>query len=164
VLDICCGTGTIGLTMAKSVWKVIGIEMVEDATRDAQFNAELNGVSNCEFIAGKAEDVLHTTIKNIKTTSQIIGIVDPPRSGLHPDTIRAIRSCTLLDTLIYFSCNQNALENDAAALCRSASKNQPTEPFIPVKAVAVDLFPHTNHVELIMLFKRKKTEKINSMV
>jgi len=154
ILDICCGTGTIGLTIAKSVFKVIGIEMVADAIKDAQFNAELNGVSNCEFLTGKAEDVLYKAIENLPPSHPIIGIVDPPRSGLHPEVIRAIRSCTEMGTLIYVSCNQKSLESDAAALCRSSSKNQPSNPFLPIKAMAVDFFPHTPHLEAIMLFTR----------
>jgi len=163
VLDICCGTGTIGLTLAKRVSKVVGIEMVEDAVKDAIYNANLNGVTNCDFVAGKAEDVLEKTIRSIPRNTHLIGIVDPPRNGLHPSTIRAIRNCAQIDILVYVSCKQSALVEDAAALCRSASNKQTGEPFRPISAIAVDLFPHTPHCELVMLFWRasKVSNSIN---
>ena len=106
VIDICCGTGTIGLSMAKDVCKVTGIEMVSQAVQDAQINATLNGISNARFVCGKAEDVLSTTVSDLDHVGgQIVGIVDPPRAGLHTKVMHIIRRCKGLKTLVYVACN-----------------------------------------------------------
>lgn len=123
-LDVCCGTGTIGLTLAKRVKTVIGVEMVTQAVEDARYNATANGVEyyfkiltyirNAEFVAGKAEDVLNKTLETYMTdeNTKVIAIVDPPRSGLHNKVIKAIRACKLIDRLIYVSCKQTSFVND----------------------------------------------------
>ncbi len=80
VLDICCGTGTIGLYLASKVNKVYGIELNEDAINDAKFNAQSNGISNIEFIQGRAEDVISNVLENLD--SELVAIIDPPRAGL----------------------------------------------------------------------------------
>jgi len=90
---------------------------------------------------------------------QVIGIVDPPRPGLHLKTIRAIRACRLINRLIYVSCLQTSLIKDAASLCRSESRSMVGAPFIPVRSVAVDLFPHTEHCELLVEFIRAEVIK-----
>lgn len=82
LLDICCGTGTIGLIMSKQVKNVIGLELVESAIEDAKINASENDVKNCKWVVGKAEDTLNSVLKEHAYDSDIVGIVDPPRSGL----------------------------------------------------------------------------------
>jgi len=160
VYDICCGTGTIGLTMAKQAKRLVGIEMVKEAVLDATFNAELNGINNATFLVGKAEDVLPNSLQ-IQFEGPVVGIVDPPRSGIHTKVVKAIRACPTLNRLIYVSCNPKAFVNDAAQLCRSPSNQMIGAPFRPVKAVPVDLFPHTPHTELVTLFERIKPEEGN---
>ncbi|GIY46717.1 hypothetical protein CDAR_250812 [Caerostris darwini] len=81
VLDVCCGTGTISLCLAKSGAKVIGIEMCPEAVENAKLNAENNKLPDVEFICGKAEDVIYTALSKCDT-SEIIAVVDPPRAGL----------------------------------------------------------------------------------
>jgi len=160
VLDICCGTGTIGLTVASRVNQVVGVDNVESAIEDAIHNAKINNIDNCTFIAGKAESVLQKCISEmgITTKGSVVGIVDPPRAGLHSKTIQQIRGCAAIERLIYVSCNPRSLVNDGATLCKMQSNKFPGIPFVPVKAIAVDLFPHTPHCELVVLFERGTKE------
>ncbi|CAD6261479.1 unnamed protein product [Miscanthus lutarioriparius] len=309
LFDVCCGTGTIGLTLAHRVGMVVGIEMNESAVSDAHRNALINGIKNCRFVCGKAEDVMgpllteylgspqqqaaasesnpeindtsntidctncdgenidsskqrndngegqqpmdtsvdHPTCasdeevdgvnkvvdcshdeynvasgeqncgeaslindKPIETSSDncleqgkacqdgssnpndnvlaanacqfknVVAIVDPPRVGLHPTVIKALRTHPRIRRLVYISCNPESLVANAIELCtptsekqeknkgnrgwrsmssaglaRQRTKSMPnSEPFIPKRAMAVDLFPHTPHCEMVMLFER----------
>ena len=97
LLDVCCGTGTIGITLAGRVGRVIGIDMVASAIDDAKSNAQLNGLTNCEFVCGKAEDVLGNILTRVQQQDKeqqqepdLVAIVDPPRGGLHPLVLRAL--------------------------------------------------------------------------
>ncbi|XP_041059333.1 tRNA (uracil-5-)-methyltransferase homolog A [Carcharodon carcharias] len=153
VMDVCCGTGTIGLSLAKRVKKVIGIEMCQEAIEDAKVNAELNGLSNVEFLCGKAEDLFPTVINSL-TSQNLVAIVDPPRAGLHSRVVLAIRRAEHLKSLIYVACNARAAMNNFVDLCRAPSHRVKGSPFRPVKAMAVDLFPHTMYYELLILFER----------
>lgn len=157
VLDICCGTGALGLCLAQSVKRVIGVEIIENAVEDAKANADLNGVSNAQFVCGKAEDIIVDVFKNMPRKTKIIGIMDPPRAGLHQSVIHAIRKSRRMDKLIYVSCNPSAAFVNFLDLCRPTSKRIKTAPFRLVKAVPVDLFPHTKHCELLLLFERDMT-------
>ncbi|XP_055833376.1 zinc finger CCCH domain-containing protein 24 [Solanum dulcamara] len=296
LFDVCCGTGTIGLTLANRVGMVVGIEMNASAVSDAQRNAEINGIKNCRFICGKAEKVMGSVLKeylasplkvdglldikekkkqenttstektdsivnasetddesgigsengksmcidqdttpienmdstdsatepegktglectndkslsessvdgitesetqlkrsssseNLTTPVQhfknVVAIVDPPRAGLHPTVIKLLRTNSRLRRLVYISCNPESLVANAIELCtpspdetekgnnrnnrlwrkmssatlaRHRTKSMPSsEPFKPVKAMAVDIFPHTPHCELVMLLER----------
>ncbi|KAG8064214.1 hypothetical protein GUJ93_ZPchr0004g38927 [Zizania palustris] len=313
LFDVCCGTGTIGLTLAHRVGKVVGIEMNESAVLDAQRNALINGVRNCRFVCGKAEDVMDSLLteylgspqkdipvsegevsgtgkgekvvddaqsndenmdsseqKNENSESQqlrdtlidssscakdeikgnsnskvsnglegrhdeyneaigeenhgeallinetvdtkvsdcledsntfhdgssvsnndvtaatacqfedIVAIVDPPRVGLHPTVIKALRTHPQIRRLVYISCNPESLVANAIELCTPTSENREknkghrgwrtmssaglarqrtksmpkSEPFVPKRTMAVDLFPHTSHCEMVMLFER----------
>lgn len=83
VLDICCGTGTIGICLARSVKKVIGIELNEDAINDAKFNAQNNQLTNMEFFCGRAETLIPQVLKLLNSDiKDVVAILDPPRCGL----------------------------------------------------------------------------------
>ncbi|NXK24771.1 TRM2A methyltransferase, partial [Arenaria interpres] len=153
VLDICCGTGTIGISLAKKVKKVIGIELCQEAVQDAKANAQINELSNIEFHCGKAEDIVPSLI-NILAPQNPITIVDPPRAGLHSKVILAIRRAEHLKKLIYVSCNPRAAMNNFVDLCRAPSNRVKGAAFRPIKALAVDLFPQTRHCELLIFFER----------
>ncbi|XP_020510473.2 tRNA (uracil-5-)-methyltransferase homolog A [Labrus bergylta] len=153
VLDVCCGTGTIGISLAKRVKKVIGIEMCQEAVEDAKVNAKLNGLSNVEFHCGKAEDVF-PNILNALVSPNITAIVDPPRAGLHSKVVLAIRRAEHLKRLVYVACNAKAAMNNFIDLCRAPSNRVHGAPFRPVRAMAVDLFPQTMHVEMLLLLER----------
>ncbi|XP_068767662.1 tRNA (uracil-5-)-methyltransferase homolog A isoform X1 [Struthio camelus] len=153
VLDICCGTGTIGISLAKKVKKVIGIELCQEAVQDARVNAQINELNNIEFYCGKAEDVVPSLI-NVLAPQNLVTIVDPPRAGLHSKVILAIRRAEHLKKLIYVSCNPRAAMNNFVDLCRAPSNRVKGASFRPVKAMAVDLFPQTRHCELLIFFER----------
>lgn len=156
LLDVCCGTGTIGLTVAKSVQKVIGIEMCAQAIEDAKVNAKLNDVTNVTYHCAKAEDVMANITRSLGSQEEVVAIVDPPRGGLHTSVVLAIRNCRPIKKLVYVSCNINGALNNMIDLVRPLSKRLKGPRFYPVKAVPVDLFPHTNHCELVMLFEREQ--------
>lgn len=153
VLDVCCGTGTIGISLAKRVKKVIGIELCQEAVKDAEANAKANGLTNVEFHCGKAEDVF-PTILNAVVSPNVTAIVDPPRAGLHSKVILAIRKAEHLKRLVYVACNAKAAMNNFIDLCRAPSNRVRGAAFRPVRAMAVDLFPQTMHCETILLFER----------
>ncbi|KAF9675216.1 hypothetical protein SADUNF_Sadunf09G0009100 [Salix dunnii] len=259
LFDICCGTGTIGLTLADRVGMLVGIEMNASAVSDAHRNAEINGIKNCRFVCAKAEDVIGSLLKEYLDVPQkegeqlnaseirdkdiatvevnnapmddvldssknpshdlgngegasghsendgqeiqrqlqksctskegstsmlhfknVVAIVDPPRGGLHPTVIKVLRTHSRVRRLVYISCNPETLVANAIELCtpspekvekgnrnkawrkmssaglaRHRTKSMPiSEPFRPVKAMAVDLFPHTPHCEMVMLLER----------
>lgn len=154
VFDLCCGTGTIGLSLARKAHSVIGIEMNESAVEDALHNAKLNAIDNAEFIAGKVEDVVHKVKRDIDNDRDCVVILDPPRAGVGNNVIAAIRSMKSVKRVVYVSCEAKNLWRNAGALCRPTSKMYQNGPFRPVKAVGVDLFPHTAHVELVTLWGR----------
>lgn len=110
MLDICCGTGAIGICLSSKAKKVIGVEIIEQAIENAKENVSMNkdkiDPEKCEFYAGKAEEILPEIVKGFMGKQcKIVGIVDPPRSGLHKDVLRALRTCKGLDKLVYVSCN-----------------------------------------------------------
>lgn len=84
VLDICCGTGTIGLCFAKHSKQILGVEIIPEAIADAEFNAKENNIENCKFYAGSAEDLISSLMRqaNVMDGEEVLAIVDPPRAGL----------------------------------------------------------------------------------
>ena len=136
VFDLYCGTGTIGQIVAPKAKKVVGIELIEEAVEAAKENAKLNGLDNCEFIAG---DVA-VTIKNVKDKPDII-ILDPPRSGVHPKAMEYVIKFNAPE-IIYVSCNPKTLVNDLEALIEAGYK--------VVKTRVKDMFPNTPHAETVV--------------
>ncbi|XP_035135607.1 tRNA (uracil-5-)-methyltransferase homolog A [Callithrix jacchus] len=153
VLDVCCGTGTIGLALARKVKRVIGVELCPEAVEDARVNAQDNELSNVEFHCGRAEDLVPALVSRL-ASQHLVAILDPPRAGLHSKVILAIRRAENLRRLLYVSCNPRAAMGNFVDLCRAPSNRVKGIPFQPVKAVAVDLFPQTPHCEMLILFER----------
>ncbi|KAG1657163.1 hypothetical protein FOA52_012278 [Chlamydomonas sp. UWO 241] len=161
LLDICCSTGAIGVTMARSVAKVVGIDIAESACTDAAHNAALNGLINCEYVAGKAEVVLPQVLEqHAASYDHVIAVADPPRPGLHASVLRTIVTTRSLRRLVYISSNPTSLAHDLAELCGPSSANNrhliPSDAprFTLTRAVALDLCPHTPHVEAVVLLER----------
>ncbi len=143
VLDLFCGTGSIGIFCASKAKKVVGIEMVEEAVEKARKNAERNGVNNAEFYAGKVENTLPEILQKDRFDTVII---DPPRAGMHPKALQYI--CQLpVKKLVYISCNPSTLERDAKLL-RQARGWRLTQ------VQGVDMFPHTPHLEVVSVLER----------
>lgn len=157
LLDICCGTGTIGLTLAKQVKRIVGIEICEEAVEDGKVNMKLNDIENAEFECGKAEDVLPRILRREVWNSaggELTAVVDPPRAGLHSDVIRAIRKNDTIKQLVYVSCHPKSALQNLLDLTRSESNRVKGVPFFLLKIKPLDLFPHTDHCELVLLLER----------
>lgn len=140
VFDLYSGTGTIAQLMAPVAKKVIGVEIVEEAVEAAKKNAELNGLHNCEFIAG---DVLKV-LDDITEKPDMI-ILDPPRDGIHPKALKKIIAYGI-PRLVYISCKPTSLIRDLETFLASGYHVE--------KAVAVDQFPWTANVEAVVLLSR----------
>ncbi len=139
VLDCYCGTGTIGLTMAKGANEVIGVEVNEDAVRDANFNAEANGIKNAKFINADAGEFMQTIAQ--KGEKADVVITDPPRAGCSAKFIKSLLSLSP-KRIIYVSCNPETLSRDLFALRKGGYRVKKIQP--------VDMFPHTEHVECVV--------------
>lgn len=141
VFDLYSGTGTIAQMMAPAAGKVIGIEIVAEAVEAAKENAKLNGLTNCDFIAG---DVLKA-IDLVEDTPDVI-IVDPPRDGIHPKALEKILNFGV-DQIVYISCKPTSLARDLEFIT--------THGYHVDKACCVDQFPCTQHVETVCLLSKK---------
>ena len=147
VFDLYCGIGTISLFMAKYAKKVYGVEIVEEAIKDAKENAKLNSIENTEFIAGDVEEVLNNLINNKKIIPDIV-MVDPPRKGLDNISIQNIIKIKP-KRMIYISCNPATLVRDLKEL----------EKIYEIKEIKpVDMFPFTSHVEVCALLELKNCQ------
>lgn len=162
VLDVGCGTGTIGLSLARKVNHVIGIEIVPSAIEDAKINAQTNGIMNVTFFAGKAEDLIGESISILrnkleyqKIKGEIVAIVDPPRVGFNSSFIKTLRASNI-KKIVYIACDPKANTN-LLSLCRPKSKAYQGDPFVPTRAKAFDLFPHTKCCELLLVYERLST-------
>lgn len=162
LLDLCCGTGTIGITLAKDVKHVIGVEMIPEAIRDAEANAKSNGIQNITFFASKVEDVIYRIFKSIPPTDKVIAILDPPRAGMHPKVILKLRSCARLQRnffcfildIIFVSCDLKLSRANYLGLCRPLSNKFKGHSFRPVSCSVIDMFPHTPNCEVVCQFTR----------
>lgn len=144
VFDLYCGIGTISLFMAKYAKKVYGVEIVEQAIKDAKENAKTNNIENTEFIAGDTEIVLDDLINNKKIIPDVV-MVDPPRKGLDNRTIENINKIKP-NRVIYISCNPATLIRDLAKF----------EENYEIKSIQpVDMFPFSSHVECVCVLKLK---------
>ncbi|XP_077977494.1 tRNA (uracil-5-)-methyltransferase homolog B-like [Glandiceps talaboti] len=155
LLDVCCGTGTIGIIMADSVKQVVGVEMINQAVEDARINSALNNIHNAEFITGKAEKVIPQLMSTLEDENHVVAVVNPSRAGLHPKVIRTLRNCEFIRHLVYVSCKPDGQSmRNFTELCCPPVKKLTGTPFTPIKAIPVDMFPHTDHCELVILFER----------
>lgn len=145
VLDIYCGIGTISLFLAQRAKKVYGIEIVEEAIKDAKRNAEINNLDNVEFYVGKAEDVVPKMYKQGKRANVVV--VDPPRKGCDEKVLDTIVSMQP-DRVVYVSCNPSTLARDLAYLNEKGYKSLEVQP--------VDMFPHSVHIENVALIVKDK--------
>ena len=144
VFDLYSGTGTIAQIIAPVAKKVIGVEIVEEAVEAAKENAAINGLDNCEFIAG---DVLKV-IDEIDEKPDYI-ILDPPREGIHPKAIRKIIDYGV-ENIVYISCKPTSLSQDLATF--------ETFGYHVERVSNVDMFPGTVHVETVVLLSHKKPD------
>ncbi|YCA44009.1 23S rRNA (uracil(1939)-C(5))-methyltransferase RlmD [Bacillus sp. JZ8] len=144
VIDAYCGIGTISLFLAQKAKKVYGVEIVPEAIEDAKRNAKLNGITNAEFEAGKAEEVIPAWYKKGINADTLV--VDPPRKGCDEALLNTIIDMKP-NRVVYVSCNPGTLARDLQVLEGGGYKTVEVQP--------VDMFPHTTHVECCALLVRK---------
>lgn len=146
VYDLYTGTGTIAIFVARQARKVIGIEYVESAIEDARINSQANAIDNTEFFAGDMKDVLTDDFVAAHGRPDVM-IVDPPRAGMHGDVVKVILDAEP-GRIVYVSCNPATQARDLALL----------DAKYKVDAVCpVDMFPHTQHVENVVLLTRRQS-------
>lgn len=158
IVDLYCGVGTFSLQIASKVSRVIGIEENFQAVQDAYANAQINNIKNCLFIEGKVNVELPKILNQLRG-QHIVVIANPSREGLTNDVITYLREDHDIDQLVFISCNPifNASDN-LIHLCRPfmPRDNVLGANFMLTHTVPIDLFPHTNHVEVAFFLSRNK--------
>jgi 23S rRNA (uracil1939-C5)-methyltransferase len=145
VYDLYTGTGTIANYVAGGAKKVVGIESVPEAIADAEINAALNGITNTVFRAGDMKDLFTEAFIGEHGRPDVI-ITDPPRAGMHPDVVTQLLNAAP-ERIVYVSCNPATQARDVQLL---------SEDYHVLKSQPVDMFPHTHHIENILMLERKK--------
>lgn len=141
IWDLYSGTGSIAIFLSGYAARITGFEISDSSVEDARRNAELNGVTNCEFLAG---DIRFSMEGHAGTKPDII-ICDPPRSGMHPDVVKKLLEISP-PKIVYVSCNPTTLARDLSVL-----KGQ----YRLGKVQPVDMFPHTYHIETVCQLEKK---------
>lgn len=146
VLDLFCGTGTIGLVLASEAKRVVGVDLIASAITDARVNAAENGITNATFEQGNL-DKLNTILEASGLPEPDVIVVDPPRAGLHPDLVQYIANSPA-KKIVYVSCNPITQERDIF-------KVQDSKPgkFSLSNIRPVDMFPNTHHMECICVLE-----------
>ena len=144
VLDLYCGAGTIGLSLAKKAKSIIGVEIIPEAVEDAKFNAKQNDIKNCEFICADAKKAAE--MLKIRGIKPVAVIVEPPRKGCEESLIDIICNDFAPERVVYVSC-------DSATLARDC-KIFESKGYIAQKCATFDMFPRTSHVESVVCLTR----------
>lgn len=144
VYDLYTGTGTIANFVADSARKVIGIEYIDDAVRDAIINSGINGIKNTQFFAGDIRSLLSEQFILENGRPDVI-ITDPPRAGMHEDVVMQIISASP-GKIVYISCNPATQARDLSLM---------SDYYMVTRVQPVDMFPHTHHIENIVLLEKK---------
>lgn len=144
VYDLYTGAGTIANFIARSAREVIGVEYVPSAIEDAKVNASINGIDNTQFFAGDMKDVLTGEFVARHGRPDVV-ITDPPRAGMHPDVVKRMLEIES-EKIVYVSCNAATQARDLEML---------SEKYDVLRIKPVDMFPHTQHVENVVLLKLK---------
>ncbi|MBQ8623168.1 MAG: 23S rRNA (uracil(1939)-C(5))-methyltransferase RlmD [Oscillospiraceae bacterium] len=148
LLDLYCGAGTVGISMADKVKKLIGVEIIPQAIENAKANAKANGVTNAEFICGDAGTVAQTLAKRGERPNVIV--IDPPRKGCDNKTLDAIIEMSP-ERVVYISCNPATAARDCKYLCENGYTLKRIRP--------ADMFPRTTHVETVCLLSKLNTKQ-----
>lgn len=144
VLDAYCGTGTIGIIASKYAKEVLGVELNKDAVKDAKNNAKINNVDNIKFICADAGKYMVDLAKENEKIDVVI--MDPPRAGSDINFLKSVVKLSP-EKVVYVSCNPETLARDLLYLSKNKYKVRKIQP--------VDMFPHTEHVETVVLLSRK---------
>ena len=144
VYDLYCGTGSIGIFLSRHAKKIIGVEVIEDAIADAKENAALNNISHAEFFAGDVIKICNDEFFAQHGRPDVI-ITDPPRAGMHEKLVNKLLEMAA-PKIVYVSCNTATQARDLGLL---------SEKYTIEKIQPVDMFPHTHHIECVVLLKLK---------
>ena len=144
VYDLYCGTGSIGIFVSKLAKKIIGVEVIEDAIADAKENAALNNISHAEFFAGDVIKICNDEFFATHGRPDVV-ITDPPRAGMHEKLVNKLLEMAA-PKIVYVSCNTATQARDLGLL---------SEKYTIEKIQPVDMFPHTHHIECVVLLKLK---------
>lgn len=144
VYDLYCGTGSIGIFLSGQAKKIIGVEVIEEAVIDAKENAALNDIRHAEFFAGDVIKVCNDEFFSVHGRPDVI-ITDPPRAGMHEKLVHKLLEIAA-PSIVYVSCNTATQARDIALL---------SEKYSVEKIQPVDMFPHTHHIECVVLLKLK---------
>ncbi|WP_372947020.1 23S rRNA (uracil(1939)-C(5))-methyltransferase RlmD [Mariniphaga sp.] len=147
VYDLYTGTGTIANFIAKNAKKVVGLEYIPEAIEDAKENALLNQIENTYFFSGDIKDLLNEEFIESHGRPEVI-ITDPPRAGMHSDVLKTILSI-LPEKIVYVSCNPATQARDISIL---------NDYYKTTKVQPVDMFPHTHHVENVVLLEKRNSQ------
>jgi 23S rRNA (uracil1939-C5)-methyltransferase len=144
VYDLYCGTGSIGIFLSKNAKKIIGVEVIEEAIEDAKENAALNNINHAEFFAGDVIKICNDEFFAQHGRPDVI-ITDPPRAGMHEKLVNKLLEMAA-PKIVYVSCNTATQARDLGLL---------SEKYVIEKIQPVDMFPHTHHIECVVLLKLK---------
>ncbi|MBC7688571.1 MAG: 23S rRNA (uracil(1939)-C(5))-methyltransferase RlmD [Aquabacterium sp.] len=144
VYDLYCGTGSIGIFVSGQAKKIIGVELIAEAIEDAKINAELNGVQHAEFFAGDVIKICNDDFFAAHGRPDVI-ITDPPRAGMHEKLVNKLLEIAA-PKIVYVSCNTATQARDLGLL---------SEKYSVAKIQPVDMFPHTHHIECVVLLTLK---------
>ena len=153
VYDLYCGIGTISLFLAQRAGKVFGVEIVPQAVEDARANARLNGITNAEFFAGRAEEIVPRQYREQGIRADVV-VVDPPRKGCGEELLETMTAMAP-EKIVYVSCDPATLARDLKYLCARGYELK--------KVRAFDQFPQTVHVETVVLLSHKKPDSTISV-
>lgn len=147
VYDLYCGTGSIGLFVSEGAKKIIGVEVIEDAIEDAKKNAAINNINHAEFFAGDVIKICNDAFFNTHGKPDVV-ITDPPRVGMHEKLVIKLLEMEA-PKIVYVSCNTATQARDLALL---------SEKYQVEKVQPVDMFPHTHHIECVVLLTLKSND------
>lgn len=146
ILDLYAGTGTIGMILSPKARKVISVELVAEASKNGEENAKKNHISHMDFVNAKVEDFLEKYLKEWMKADLLV--IDPPRAGMHPDTLPSVLKFGTKQ-ILYVSCNPATLARDLQYILENSD-------YMIEKVQAVDMFPHTHHIETVVSLIKKK--------
>lgn len=149
VLDAYCGIGTIGLVASDNAKQVIGVELNPDAVRDAKINAKINGAKNIRFFCADAGKFMVEAAKENERVEVVF--MDPPRAGSDINFLKSVVTLSP-DKVVYISCNIETQARDLTYLCKNGYKVKKIQP--------VDMFPHTGHIESVVLLTKKGKQNV----
>ncbi|HSV12485.1 MAG TPA: 23S rRNA (uracil(1939)-C(5))-methyltransferase RlmD, partial [Hanamia sp.] len=145
VYDLYCGTGSIGIFLSKNAKKIIGVDVIEDAIKDAKENAQLNNLQSTSFFSGDVIEICNDDFFTSHGSPDVV-IVDPPRAGLHNKLVNKLLEIAA-PKIVYVSCNVATQARDLQLL---------HEKYMVEKIQPVDMFPHTHHIESVALLTLRK--------